>query len=44
MTLIFIKRLRDEMRFKSIDALRLQIEKDKEAANNILAEKIKSNR
>lgn len=43
-TLIFIKRLRDEMRFKSIDALRLQIEKDKEAANNILAEKIKSNR
>ncbi len=42
LTLIFIKRLRDEMRFKSIDALRLQIEKDKETANLLLDAKTKS--
>lgn len=37
-TLIFIKRMRDEMKFKSIDALRLQIEKDRDAAKLFLDE------
>lgn len=41
-TIIFRKRLRDEIKFKSIEALRRQIEKDCETAKNLLAEPSKS--
>ncbi len=41
LTIIFRKRLRDEMKFKSIEALRRQIEKDRESAKNLLVEPTK---
>lgn len=42
LTIIFRKRLRDEMKFKSIESLRHQIEKDRETAKKFLAEPTKS--
>lgn len=41
-SLIFRKRLRDEMKFKSIEALRQQIEKDRDAAKVFLSDATKS--
>lgn len=42
LTIIFRKRLRDEMKFKSIESLRQQIEKDRDTAKKFLAEPTKS--
>lgn len=41
-SLIFRKRLRDEMKFNSIDSLRRQIEKDRDNANELLPEVAKN--
>ncbi|MDE6770050.1 MAG: riboflavin biosynthesis protein RibF [Muribaculaceae bacterium] len=41
-SLVFRKRLRDEMKFKSIEALRQQIEKDRDAAKVFLSDATKS--